>query len=177
MICAGIEGPWVRPSLIAYKTIISEHARDRSNERMRRSWIGSILRFWGIVSRLYLRVAIISLVLALTSIGIYYVVPPEVRTSISSLPFYGVLPIFLLVPVTFLMILMVFLIIIISLIAQKKIIVAVKRRGRISLEDLTMETGIYRQDLLPILKDLAKKKKIVFVTANDISCESVHSET
>ena len=141
---------------------------------MPQRWIGSILRVWGVISRLYFWATIVSLLLAFASIGIYYVLPLEMR---SQLLLAGVLPLFLLLPVTAILILGVFLIVIVSLIAQRTIITAVKRRGHISLDDLTMETGIRRQDLLPVLEDLARKKKIIFVTTNEISYESEHSET
>lgn len=126
------------------------------------------------MNRLYFRAVIVGLVLALGSIGLYYILPLEMR---SPLLFTGVVPIFLLLPVTALIILGVFLILIVSLVAQRMVIEAAKKRERISIEDLAMETGILRQDLLLILKDLQKKKKILFVTDNEISYLPAHSET
>ena len=140
---------------------------------MPQRWIGSVLRVWGVLSRLYFKVVIASLALAFISIAVYYVLPD----THSPLLLVGVLPIFVLVPVTALVILGIFLIIIVSLIAQRTIIAAAKRHGRISLEELVMETGIYRDDLLPILDNLVRTKKITFVTPNEVSCEPPEPET
>lgn len=116
-------------------------------------WTFRLCRF--VFKALNVRLVVVLLVLALGSIGIYYVLPQELQTSLSQVLFFLVVPLFvyLFVVVPF-GVLAILAASIATLIARRKIRAAATRLGTASPSEIAKEIGIDSDDIVPILDRL-----------------------
>jgi len=123
-------------------------------------WLGVTFRAWRVLSKFYWKLVVASLLVAFASLAIYFVLPADMRDALSSYLLLGVVPLFLLLPVTFIVVLLVFIMIPVTLVAQRRIAQAARRLKSLLPHDLSRETGMDVEDLAPILDDMLATGKI-----------------
>jgi hypothetical protein len=102
-----------------------------------------------------LRLAVVLVVMAFGGVGIYYVLPSELQAQFSPVLLVLVIPLlaYALTAVP-LAILSIILLSIITIVARRKIKAAARRLGTTSPYDISKETGIDLEDIVPILDRL-----------------------